>query len=120
VTAFVRQESLTYGIPIFLLDSALPFSKSKTSKNTMLECEISVRSAIYDAKRIDPRALQHQACFGRYGFSWHGKRFAKLKTVEFLEEEGSKKSYPQIGHPAIGGCKNERRRQSCWSDVGVL
>jgi hypothetical protein len=66
-TALVRLESLTY---ILLLDSDLPFSKTEPLKNTMLECEISVRSAIYDAKRTDPRAPQHRACFPRYGFLW--------------------------------------------------
>jgi hypothetical protein len=48
------------------------------------------------------------------------KTICEVKTVEFLEEDCGKKSYPQIGHPTIGGCKNERRQQSCWSDVGVL
>jgi hypothetical protein len=107
-------------VPIFVLDSALPFSKTKTSKNTMLECETSLRSMILEGICDRGSALLHQACISRYGFLWHSPRSAKWKTAEFLEEDECKKSFPQIGHPAIGGFKNERLRQSCQSVVGVL
>jgi hypothetical protein len=42
------------------------------------------------------------------------------KTHDFPGKTRAKKVFHKIDRPTNGGCKNEKRRQSCWSDVGVL